>query len=103
MNTAIMKNWSITSNQCVFIAPELQRYILQGNIYEDSRGLFPDGSQVHTSSIRDIRDCGTHKVVATSRTEYKVFPDDIDSEYEKAFPGAYERLSMLANDLECGK
>lgn len=105
MNTAIMINWSITSSQNGFIAPELQRYILVGNIYEDSRRYFPDGSQVQTGSILEIKDCGTHKLVSTSRTEYKVFPDDIDLEYERAFPGAYERLNMLNSDdlVESGK
>ena len=92
MNTAIMENWSVITNQNGFIPPELQRYMLQGNIYGDSRKIFPDGLPVSTGSIKDIKDFGTHKVVKTSRTEYKVSPDDVDPEYEKACPGAYGRL-----------
>lgn len=94
MNTATMKCWSVASNQNGFIAPELLVYRLQGNIFDDSRGMFPDGSQVHTSPIRKITDCGTHKLVETNSTIYTVHPEDVDPEYEKQFPGAYERLQM---------
>lgn len=100
MNTATMKNWSVTTNQNGFIPPELLQYILQGNIYDDSREYFPDGSQVHTSAIKNIEDRETYKVVITSRTEYKVFPYDVDPEYEKAYPNAYERLSIMLSGTD---
>lgn len=94
MNTAAMKCWSITSNQAGFTAPELLKYRLQGEIYDDSRGSFPNGTQVCTSPIRRITDCVDHKAVETASTVYTVRPEDVDPEYEAAFPGAYGRLDM---------
>lgn len=94
MNTAIMKYWSITSNQDGFTPPELLIYRLQGIIYNDSRGAFPDGSRLHTSSIQRITDCGSHKLVETKNTVYMVSLEDVNPDYEKQFPGAYERLQM---------
>lgn len=94
MNTATVKNWSIATDNNGFTAPELTRYILQGNIYDDSRRAFPDGTPIYTSSIRSITDCSTHKLVETRNTVYTVCADDVDPGYEEAYPGAYERLRM---------
>ncbi len=96
MHTAVMKQWSLTSNQSGFTAPELLKYYLRGNIHEDSRKAFEDGHLVDTSSIRKVEDCGTHKLVYTRNTAYTVRPEDVDPGYEEAFPGAYERLAMIA-------
>lgn len=95
MNTAIMKCWSVASNQDGFTPPELSAFKLQGEIYGDSRGYFPDGSKVYTSAIREITDCGTHKLVETKSSIYTVYPEDVDPAYENQFPGAYERLQMI--------
>lgn len=94
MNTASMKCWSVASNQNGFIPPELLTYRLQGMVYDDSRGVFPDGSRIHTSAIRKITDCGTHKLVETESTVYTVLSGDVDPKYEEKYPGAYERLQM---------
>lgn len=94
LNTAVMKCWSVTSNNNGFIAPELVEYRLRGRIYDDSRCSFPDGARVRTSSIQKITDCGTHKLVETISTIYSVYAADVDPEYEKAFPDAYKRLNM---------
>lgn len=94
MNTATMKCWSITSNQDGFTAPELVVFRLQGEVYGDSAARFPDGSYVHSSRMMEVTDCGTYKIVRTHSTEYRVYPDDVDPEYEKQFPGAYARLEV---------
>ena len=105
MNYATMKRWSITSNQNGFIAPELITYRLQGDIYHDSRPEFPDGSPVITSPILSVNEIsqqpispwvptGKYKLVKTAGATYLVFPEYVDPEYEKQFPGAYERLRV---------
>jgi len=94
MNTATMKCWSVLSNQDGFKASELVIYNLQGYVYDDRRGKFSDGASIKTSAIRSVTDHGTHKIVSTRNTDYTVFPHDVDPEYEKKFPGAYERLQM---------
>ena len=95
MHTATMKCWSVISKSNEFTAPELVKHCLNGQIYDDSRSLFPDGSRVNTSSIRKITDCGTHKIIETKSTLYTVFPEDVDPAYEAAFPGAYAKLQLV--------
>ena len=47
MKENILRNWSIhkTWDGC---------YILVGNIYNDSKGRFDDGTEVRTSALRSI-------------------------------------------------
>ncbi|MCL2215797.1 MAG: hypothetical protein FWB91_02125 [Defluviitaleaceae bacterium] len=94
MNIAKMKNWSIALSGDNFTAPELRRKVLQGNIYDDQAGRFPDGSAVTTSPIVDIVHHTHFKSIFTRSTRYDMYPHDIDPEYEKAFPGAYKRLGV---------
>ena len=91
---AILKNWSVVNrNTNPFSAPELSIPCLQGNIYNDGNGRFADGTLVSTSMINDVINRGDFKEVITrSGTIYKVFKNDVDEEYEKIFPKAYERL-----------
>jgi hypothetical protein len=93
-NKAVMKNWSLTSDNSGYLASELTSCKLQGQIYEDSRKQFPDGSQIITSQILGIVGPGPYKIVITQNTCYTVYPDDVDPEYEKMFPGAFERLRV---------
>jgi len=93
-NTAIMKNWSIGSNQDGFKSPELVRLHLSGNIHDDSSERFNNGDYVSTGSIVEVVDCESHKIVSTGRADYTVYPDDVDPEYERQFPGAYKRLAV---------
>ena len=85
-----IKNWSMMANP--YQAPEIQIHFLRGNVFGHPR--FKDGSQVDTSSIVGIDDHGEYKIVHTQNTDYKVIMSDVDPEYEKLFPGAYDRLSV---------
>ena len=95
MNTAIIKKWSITTNENGYKAPEFAKPQLCGEIFEDSRNEFPDGTSVTTSVIRKIIEHGTHKSVHMLNTQYKVYPADVDPDYEKQYPGAYSRLEVV--------
>ena len=94
MKTAIMKNWSIQTTQNGFKAPEQVGFVLVGEIHEDSAERFDDGDPIRTTRIRDVVNHGDYKTVETNNTMYTVRPEDIDPDYEKAYPGAYERLSI---------
>jgi hypothetical protein len=91
----IMKNWYITVDN-PFVAPECQIPLLSGNVYGHSR--FKDGSGVTTSDIKDVINCGEYKIVKTRNTEYVVYPNDVSEEYEKTYPNAYERLSIIKDN-----
>ena len=93
MNFQTIKKWSIGTKPS-YIAPELARSCLQGEIYNDCRGKFADGHPVITSGIENVIDEGSHKIVVTKNSRYWIFPEDVDPEYEKKFPSAFERLSV---------
>ena len=87
----ILKNWCVGGDN--WMAPECRTYRLHGNVYGHSR--FDDGSPVTTSRIVAIKDKGDHKEVSTgSGSVYMLYKDDVDPDYEKEYPNAYERLSM---------
>ena len=48
-----LENWSIGVDN-PYQAPELQKKRLHGDIYDDEKGRFPDGSSVSTSSIQEL-------------------------------------------------
>ena len=98
MNTAVMKNWSVTTNANGFLAPEMVQCLLQGEIHNDSSKRFKDGDSIITSAIQQIVDCGTHKVVSTTNTNYEVYPQDVDPRYEVAYPDAYARLQIICKE-----
>ena len=85
MNTATIKSWS-------FRLDLQDRSTLCGLIYGDTGTRFRDGEYITSSEIIAITDCGLYKKIETKNTVYKIYPDDIDPEYEKAFSGAYERI-----------
>jgi hypothetical protein len=95
-----LKDWSVTSRGSEFTAPELRIPCLQGEVYGHPR--FEDGTLVVTSGIKGIMSIETKekeviverkKIVITRNTEYNIFPEDIDPEYERQYPGAYDRLT----------
>ena len=89
-----MKCWGVITDQTGFKAPETVKQCLVGNIYNDSR--FANGDPVKTSAIHNIVDYGDYKEIETATgTKYAVYPDDIDPEYERQFPRAYERLRVV--------
>lgn len=50
-----LEGWYITSdNSNPFQAPELRKLRLEGKIYDDEKGRFPDGAEVSTSSIQEL-------------------------------------------------
>jgi|GEM_PF-2352844 len=94
MNTAIMKNWHISNTSDGFTAPELVKHTLVGEIFNDSAERFSDGDRIRTSAIQNIRILADHKIIETANTQYVIYPENIDHEYERQYPGAYERLKM---------
>jgi len=92
MNTAILKNWGITLNCGGYLDPMLAKKQLHGFICDDSRGVFPDGMRITTSNINYVIDKESCKIVVTRNTHYTIFADEINPEYKKQFPNAYEQL-----------
>ena len=89
----VMKNWSITQREVnLFTAPELINYRLQGNAYGHPN--FNDGTFVITSSIQDIINCNTYKIVETRNTNYKIYSEDVSPEYEEMYNDAFTKLKM---------
>lgn len=41
-----------------------------GDIYEDQQGRFPDGSQVVTSRVKEIKEVGGRTYICTQNTTY---------------------------------
>jgi len=91
----VFKNWFIENRvRNDFQAPELGVKVLNGNVY--GHPSFPDGSFIHTSPIVGIEDMGDHKdIITKSGSRYSVFPVDVADGAEKAFPGYYNRLSIM--------
>lgn len=91
----VFKNWFIeTRVKNEFQAPELAAKVLCGNV--SGHPSFPDGSPIHSSPIVRIEDAGDHKdIITRSGSRYSVYPDDVDAGAEKAFPGYYNRLSIM--------
>lgn len=87
----LIKNWSIL-NGWNYSVPEVTKNVLRGDAYGHDR--FEDGTLVNTSTIVEIINCGTYKIVETRNTLYKVLPEDVDPDYEAEFNNAYERLSV---------
>lgn len=88
----ILKSWAVWSTVDKYTAPELRTQVLVGNVYGHPR--FADGTEVHTSSIREIVPHDNYKIVRTKNTEYHLYREDVDPCYLEFFPDAYERLSM---------
>ena len=50
-----LEKWSIgVKYKNEFLAPELHKKYLYGEIYDDEQGRFEDGKQVSTSSIQEL-------------------------------------------------
>ena len=94
---AIVKNWSLyASGDNGFTAPELLHYHLQGNVY--GRQGFNDGCAINTSRIVGVEDMGDHKEIVTrTGSRYLVYPQDVDPDAEKEYPGYYDRLKIREN------
>ncbi len=91
----VFKNWFIEIRVAnMFQAPELGCKVLNGEVY--GHPSFPDGAFIHTSPIVNIEDMGDYKDVLTrSGSRYSVYPEDVNEGAEKAFPGYYNRLSIM--------
>lgn len=88
-----LKNWSVTSNNNGFMAPEMMKFYLQGNVYGHPR--FNDGDPVTTSRIIEINDKGDYKECITrSGSVYELYKEDVDSSAEKEYPNYYDRLKL---------
>jgi hypothetical protein len=64
-----LENWSVIINdQSPFIAPELCYRMLNGEIYNDERGKFKDGTRITTSPLVEFD--YKNKVAKTLNTIY---------------------------------
>lgn len=90
----ILKKWSVGCRN-PYIAPELQKPCLNGDVYNHPNSeRFPNGKYITTSSIQSIVDHDEYKEIQTHNTSYVIYPENVDPEYEKEYPNAYQRLSI---------
>ena len=75
-----LENWAvITKDVSPYLAPELRKPCLTGNIFDDDR--FVDGTIITTSAITDI---DQRKIRTKSGTIYEL--GKVKPEYQKQFP-----------------
>lgn len=90
----VLKNWSVTSRNYDYMAPELTSFYLLGNVYGHPR--FNDGCPIVTSKIIEIIDKGDYKEIITeSGSIYELHKEDVNEEAEKQHPNYYERLKLV--------
>ena len=83
--TPRLENWAVIAvPDSPYQAPELWRQRLHGNVYGHPR--FGNGTEVTTSPITSKKG----ENILTRNTEYEL--GIIDTEYEKLYPNARERL-----------
>lgn len=87
----ILTNWSLISLN-PNAAPELVAVCLHGNVHGHT--LFEDGEEITTSRIVRIDVEGDEIMVTTRNNVYML--GVVDPAYEKAYPGAVQRLKAQA-------
>lgn len=88
---AIVKEWSLTYSCSKYTAPELRIPQLAGKIFGSDK--FRDGADIVTSGIRKIEQYEDSKVIITnSGSRYRIYPNDINPEYENMYPDAYHKI-----------
>lgn len=99
---ARLEEWVIAFDQGnPFMAPELCRRFLAGVVFGHCR--MPDNRRITTSYIDTCTiDPSTDKIVVTTESGSVYELGKIDPGYEKAFPGAEERLrkTIMENKSE---
>jgi hypothetical protein len=86
-----LKNWALVSGDNPYRAPETDLH-LSGAVYGHPR--HENGKNVVTShiveAVRDGDICGIIKT--SSGSEYAIYASDVNPEYEKLYPDAFNRL-----------
>jgi len=91
-----LENWSIVStNISPYAAPELASPKLEGNIYDDEKGRFPDGSYVLTSRIVEFD--SENMVAQTRNTKYIL--GEMSKEFQSYLDGSGHKLSDYDAEL----
>lgn len=81
-NKYLLKNWNIYNILFYSVA--------QGNVYGNPK--FEDGTFIHTSDILNFNIKEDHLEVETRNSIYCIYPEDIDTNFEKDNPGYYQEL-----------
>jgi hypothetical protein len=84
-----LEKWAFVSD--IYAAPELGRFMFQGRVYDHPR--FEDGHPVTTSYISGFKDG-----VFTTASGSEYILGEVDPEYEKEFPNAFERIVKKAQE-----
>jgi hypothetical protein len=85
-----LKHWSLVFPP--YQAPELG-VKLHGHVYGHPH--FDDGESVTTSTVENAE----NGVITTySGSQYLICPEDVDPEYEFAFPNAYNRIFKIETE-----
>ena len=85
-----LSNWALLSNGKTVQAPELSNFRMMGQVY--GSGKYPDGTEICTSEILRVKDCGSYKEAETMNSVYRIYEAEVNPGYEKLFPGSYGRF-----------
>lgn len=88
-----LKKWSVftTPSHDGYTPPELNPSRLHGLAYGHPR--FEDGVEIDTTRIMELSVDGDCIIARTRNTQYMLRRNTIDPRYEKAFPGAFDRIA----------
>ena len=90
MDTTSLKNWRLLTAPCSeYTPPELRDTLINGDVYNHPK--HEDGTFVTTSYIVSI-DKENKTITTHSGSVYSISKNDVCSEYEEAYPNAYERI-----------
>ena len=93
MDIISLKNWKMLEvPQPENTPPELMITLIGGNVYNHPK--HEDGKLVTTSRIVNV-DKENKTITTHSGSVYAISKEDICSEYEEAYPNAYERIFAL--------
>lgn len=68
--TAELRNWHYNEGWNVFT----------GDIYDDTKGRWEDGTHIHTSTVVERIDDGERELIVTRNSVYVIYPDKASRE-----------------------
>ena len=87
-----LSNWALILNKETVQAPESSSFRMIGQVY-GSR-FYRDGTEICTSEILRIRECGLYKEAETINSVYRIYKAEVHPHYEELFHGSYDRLRV---------
>lgn len=96
----ILKNWGLIQNNPSWMAPELRKIRIHGNVYGNPR--FTNSTPVDTSSIEKFEINGREiKAITRSGSMYLLRAEYVSPVVEQRYPNYYDRLVRSIQKMIC--